>query len=243
MEDPRVYKQEERGSVCVTLVVHIDGILIGVKQKEWKTSVISSTKNSQQTSVKFRGTRVCHKRDWKGGTMYVNQTNFIDILLKWFQVADFSGIPASTSADLGSIKHGDTVVNRPYRSAVGGLMWLAGVTRADIANAARALARQCYDSCKRHWQGVLKVLAYLNRTRNYALTFTSGEMYCDADYAKKETDRRSVSGIAVMYGGVAVSSTSRTQHCVTLSTIEAESVAMAEGAKECMFVRSVLSSL
>ena len=35
--------------------------------------------------------------------------------------------------------------------------------------------------------------------------------------------------------------TSRTQHCVTLSTTEAEYVTMAEGAKEGLFVRSVLS--
>ncbi|CAM9967793.1 unnamed protein product [Sphacelaria rigidula] len=46
-----------------------------------------------------------------------------------------------------------------------------------------------------------------------------------------------------MYGGISVSSTSRTQHCVTLSTTEADYVAMAEGAKECMFFRSVPSSL
>ena len=31
--------------------------------------------------------------------------------------------------------------------------------------------------------------------------------------------------------------TSRTQHCVTLSTTEAEYVALAEGAKKGMFVR------
>ncbi|CAM9695537.1 unnamed protein product [Sphacelaria rigidula] len=46
-----------------------------------------------------------------------------------------------------------------------------------------------------------------------------------------------------MYLGVAVSSTSRTQHCVTLSTTDAEYVAVAEEAKECMFLRSVLSFL
>ena len=68
-------------------------------------------------------------------------------------------------------------------------------------------------------------------------------VYCDADYARKDMDRRSGSGVAAIYGGASVSSTSRTQHCVTLSTIKAEYVAMAEGAKECMFVRSVLSFL
>ena len=44
-----------------------------------------------------------------------------------------------------------------------------------------------------------------------------------------------------MLGGAAVYATSRTQHYVTLSTTEAEYVAMAEGAKEELFVRSVLS--
>ncbi|CAM9528299.1 unnamed protein product, partial [Sphacelaria rigidula] len=158
-------------------------------------------------------------------------------MLKRFEVTEFSDIPASVSADLGPVKQSDKVLDRTYRSAVGGLMRLAGVTRPDIANAARDLARQSHDSCERHWRGVLKVLAYLNTTR------TTLTVYCDADYAKKDTDRRSVSGVAVMYGGIAVSSTSRTQHCVTLSTTEAEYVAMAEGAKECMFVRSVLSFL
>ncbi|CAM9636354.1 unnamed protein product, partial [Sphacelaria rigidula] len=111
-------------------------------------------------------------------------------------------------------------------------MWFAGVTRPDIANAARYLARRSRDSFERHWRGVLKFSAYLNMTK------TSGEnvllVYCDADKAKKETDRRPVSGVAVMYGGVAVSSTSRTQHYVTVSTTEAEYVVKAEGAKECM---------
>ena len=38
-----------------------------------------------------------------------------------------------------------------------------------------------------------------------------------------------------------MNATSRTQHCVTLSTTEAEYVAHAEGAKDWMFVTSVLS--
>ena len=44
-----------------------------------------------------------------------------------------------------------------------------------------------------------------------------------------------------MMGNAAVYVTSRTQHCVALSTAEAEYVTLAEGAKEGMFVRSVMS--
>ena len=61
-------------------------------------------------------------------------------------------------------------------------------------------------------------------------------VYADTDYASEETVRRSIFGVAVMLGNAAVYATSRTQHCVRLSTTEAEYVALAEGAKEGMFV-------
>ena len=54
-------------------------------------------------------------------------------------------------------------------------------------------------------------------------------VYVDADYANKENDWRSVSGVAVMVGGTVVNASSTTQHCGTLSTSEAEYVAMAQG--------------
>ncbi|CAM9261968.1 unnamed protein product, partial [Sphacelaria rigidula] len=126
-------------------------------------------------------------------------------------------------------------------------MWLATVTRPDMANSVRALARQSHDTCERHWEAVVKVLKYLNKTKDFGLTFKRDHerlsVCCDADYAKRETDRRSVSGVAVMYGGVVVSATSRTQNCVTLSTTETEYVAMAEGVKEELFTKAVLTFL
>ena len=51
-------------------------------------------------------------------------------------------------------------------------------------------------------------------------------------------NRRLILGVAVMLGNAVVYATSRKQHCVTLCTTEAEYVALAEGAKEGMFVRS-----
>ena len=73
--------------------------------------------------------------------------------------------------------------------------------------------------------------------------WASGELvlYADADYASAVSDWRSVSGAAVMMAGVAVSWLSRTQKCVTLSTTEAEYVAMTDGLKEAIYVRNALS--
>lgn len=57
-------------------------------------------------------------------------------------------------------------------------------------------------------------------------------MFVDVDYASKATDRRSVSGAAVVCGGSPVTWLSRTQKRFTLSTIEAEYVTMNDGINE-----------
>ena len=56
----------------------------------------------------------------------------------------------------------------------------------------------------------------------------------DCDYASKAT-ARSVSGGAIMCAGACVCWFSRSQKCVTLSTTEAEYVALADTIKEAMF--------
>ena len=68
-------------------------------------------------------------------------------------------------------------------------------------------------------------------------TESSPCMYVDVDYANKDNDRRSVSGVAVMVGSTVVNASSTTQHCVTLSTSEADYVAMAQGAKTALFTK------
>ena len=69
------------------------------------------------------------------------------------------------------------------------------------------------------------------------------ETYVDADYAYKEEDRRSFSGMAVSCGGALVSWFSKTQTCATLFTTEAEYVAMADKVKEALYVRGILAFL
>ena len=56
--------------------------------------------------------------------------------------------------------------------------------------------------------------------------------FADADYASKSTDRRSVSGGAIIRGGGCVCWFCRTQKCVTLCMSEAENVAHGDAAKE-----------
>ncbi|CAM9711803.1 unnamed protein product [Sphacelaria rigidula] len=174
--DPCVFRMEDAGDVHVILVVHVDDILIsGTEENVGKVGEILNKNiptNNLGEATWYMGCAVY--RDWDRGTLSVTQTTFTDTLLKRFEVRGYSEIPASVSANLGPTTGEDTVVNRPYRNAVGGLMWLATITGPDIANSVRALARQSHDPCERHWEAVVKVLKYLNETKEFGLTFKKG---------------------------------------------------------------------
>ena len=116
-------------------------------------------------------------------------------------------------------------------------MWLANMTRPDITDAVRAVARFTNDPGNQHWKAARKILAYVAETRDVGLTYRRGSggrlsAYADSSFANKADDRKSVSGAAVLYGGTAVMWLSRTQRCVTLSSTEAEYVAIGECIKE-----------
>ena len=159
-----------------------------------------------------------------------------------------SDFRASQSKDLGPRRNEELLCDKSVRAAAGSLIWLGGMTRPDIANAVRAVARQAHDPAERHWRAIRKIIAYLNKTKDLGLVFVKDggrklSEYVDVDYANKDNDRRSVSGVTVMVGGTVVNASSTTQHCVTLSTSEAEYVAVAQGANTALFTKAVLDFL
>ena len=113
---------------------------------------------------------------------------------------------------------------------------------------ARAVARYVHESTERLWQAIIKMLSYLNGTKSLGITYVRGsglslDVYADADYANKDNDRRSVSGIAVPLGGTVVSHASKTQRVVSLPISEAEYIATGDGVNEALFVRAALSCI
>ena len=84
------------------------------------------------------------------------------------------------------------------------------------------------------------MIAYLKATKNLGVVFRRGrdlKLYLFADICN---DRRSVLGVAVMHGDAAVSTSSTTQHCVTLSTRKVEYDAMSHGANIALAIKAVL---
>ena len=87
----------------------------------------------------------------------------------------------------------------PFRELVGGLLWLTTSIRPDISNAVPSVARYCSAPKAIHWKSALDILAYINCTCGFGITYHRGstvsntlDVVPDAGYASKATKRRYV---------------------------------------------------
>ncbi|CAB1111183.1 unnamed protein product [Ectocarpus sp. CCAP 1310/34] len=134
----------------------------------------------------------------------------------------------------GGVDLEEPSVEYPFRSLVDSLLWIASLTRPDIAKSVRAVARYCSASKLIHWKAALGILGYAVRTSSLGISFQRGTVsgfsliaFVDTDYASRAADRGAIAWF------------SKTQKCVTLSTTQAEYVAMADMGKEILFLRQI----
>ena len=135
-----------------------------------------------------------------------------------------------------------------YQSAVGSLLYLAMWTRPDIAYAVGMVSKYCSKPSKEHWTAVKRIMHYLQGTVDYGLCYDKGSHskctgYSDADWAGDIDDRRSTSGYVFSMSGGAISWRSKRQTCVSLSTAEAEYIALASAAQEAVWLQRLLQDM
>ena len=123
----------------------------------------------------------------------------------------------------------------PYREAIGSLMYLANATRSDIAFAVNYLARKQLNPTEDDWSDVKRVFRYLRDTKNLGLEYMSNsdtlEAFTDASFRDNQ-DSTSTGGYLIKLYGDAIAWRSRKQSYVTLSTCQAEYLAMSDACQE-----------
>ena len=122
-------------------------------------------------------------------------------------------------------------------------------SRPDIALAVGKVAQHCSKPKMAHWSAVKRIMVYLKGTASHGISYHATGFpdlllsYSDSDYAGDLQSRRSTSGYLLMFHGGPITWASRRQSCVSLSTTEAEYVAMCEATKEVTWMRRLLSSI
>ena len=246
--DACVMRLIESGTVSIVTVVHVDDIFaVGRKARCDQFCEDLNRLVPINNLGELRWYAGCRfSRDLGAGTLTISQQAFAENTAEKFGVRSGRRNPLAKGLKLDEFDKTEPEGDWPFRELVGCLMWLANQTRPDIANAVRAVARYAHSPRGVHWRTAIGILEYVFSTSGFGITFQRGSglelvAYADADYASKATDRRSVSGGVVMCAGACVCWFSRTQKCVTLSTTEAEYVALADTIKEAIFLRYVWS--
>jgi hypothetical protein len=126
-------------------------------------------------------------------------------------------------------------------------MYLAVITRFDIAYVVAHLARfsskPTYQACL----AVSRVLSYLSKTAGRGIRYTGLALllqaYCDSDWATCVDTRKSVTGWVVFMAGAPVAWQSKLQAIVTSSSMEAEYLALYAVVCEIIWILQLLSSI
>jgi hypothetical protein len=201
-------------------------------------------------------------RDIAGRSIKVTQPVLIQSLADEFELPDkYFSIPAPAGDVLvGDDEEDETLdsdEHSKYRSGVGKLLHLAKWSRVDILNRVRELSRFMTSPKKSHMKAMLRCMRYVVDTpdrgvllkplrawdgKDRSFQFKVSGM-ADADYATDKETRRSVSGYCTFLEGALVSAKSRMQKCITLSTTEAEFMAMTDCAQDMLYIMRVLQSL
>jgi hypothetical protein len=127
-------------------------------------------------------------------------------------------------------------------------MYLAIATRPDIALAVQKLSQFMNYYCPIHWNTAKRVVRYLKGTRNLQLCLGGTNPsklvgFTDASYACCPDSGKSVGAYCFSLGAGMISWAARKQKTVAQSTCDAEYIACAEAARECMWLRMLTTEI
>ncbi|XP_055840140.1 uncharacterized protein LOC129907788 isoform X2 [Episyrphus balteatus] len=190
------------------------------------------------------------ERDGPQGSIAVHQRRYIEDLLTHWGMENCK--PASTPLASGTVlekcsKDNCAAVNiKDYQSLMGALNYLATISRPDLTHVVSKMSQFCSHPHHEHFIAAKHILRYLRSDSKVCLNYNgNNDLFCytDADWGSDATDRKSYSGYVVYFGGGPVAWESKKQHVIALSTMEAEYIAMCQGAKEVVFQRSLLAEM
>lgn len=233
---------------AVYFALFLDDGLIACKSKEVLKEILEKLRSEFDITLgdcsNFAGMQLSRDRETK--TMFLHQKAYTQKILRKFRMSEAKAVsvPADPNVTLQPVDSGDeSPSNVPYREAVGSLMFLAIVSRPDIAYAVNLVSRYLNKHGESHWRAVKRIFAFLVGTKNVGIMYRSGGSeselrgYSDADYASDLQTRRSTTWYVFSLSNGPVTWASQRQKLVVLSTTEAEYVAASAAAKEAIWLR------
>lgn len=187
------------------------------------------------------------------GNFELCQSEYIQRIASDFGLQDAKG--ANTPLDVGYYKSSaesssQLLSNENYQKLIGSLLYVSVNSRPDIAATISILSQKISNPSKEDWNQLKRVVKYLKSTSNLKLKLSNTANnqdgligYADANWAEDRNTRKSNSGYAFFYNGGLINWSCRKQTCVSLSSTEAEFVALSDACQEAIWLQRLLEDM
>jgi hypothetical protein len=204
------------GAQVVYLLVYVDDIILTASTPSLLHDVVDKLR--QAFAIKdigalhfFLGVQVC--RDDDG--FLLNQAQYTEDILERVGMANCK--PASTPVEATpklSATDGQPAEDGSFYCSITGALQYLTLMRPDIAYAVNQACLPMHAPHDVHWNLVKHILRYLHRTIHHGIRIsatpsTELKVYSDADWARCQDTRRSISGYCVFLGDSLVSWSSK----------------------------------
>jgi hypothetical protein len=254
-----VYKRSHGNDLALATTI-VDDIALATDTKEESDAITNELRKKYELTDGGDLTLMaaCRVTRWRNRrSLMLDQELYTTTLLRDFQMDTANGTltPFPSKCYLTRDMCPKTEEERteltkiPYRRLIGKLIYLVVASRPDIAWAVRELSKFVSNYGWDHWKAAKHLLRYLSGTRSRGLIFGNVDnpypifrTFTDSDWATGE-DRKSISGYIIMIGGGPVAWSSKQQAVIALSSCEAEYLSTSHGARETVWLKSLLDEL
>lgn len=180
----------------------------------------------------------------------LDQTKYLKTVLQKFNMSSCKPVktPLSVALNFEALNAEETC-NAPSRNLIGCLMYVMLCTRPDLSIAVNLLSRYQNKNNIELWKILKRVLRYIQDSINLKLIYIRNDYekvlvgYVDSDWGGSTTDRKSTTGyVFKLFHTCTVCWATKRQNSVATSTTEAEYMALYEGVKEALWLKSLLNS-
>ena len=235
----------------ILIFFYVDDIVLAYRKED--TATAQQLVRSLQQKYQFTGGNDLQWflgieviRDRSQRLIWLSQTAYLDKIVNLATTNPTAKVPMSAVKLLPYDGKAEPWSITAYQQKTGSILYAAVITRPDIAFAASQLVRFNNNPSPQHHKAADQVLYYLHNTRTLALQLGGADDYVvasDASFADNSLDRKSSQAYAMKLFGGLVGWRANKQDTVTTSTTEAELLALAQAAKESLFVSRLLTEL
>jgi hypothetical protein len=252
LSDPCAYIRRDGDEIAI-VTVWVDDLLLFATSMELMEKMKSDLRKEWQITdlgepSKIVGIEIMRRKD----SISISQRGYIEKILReeGMERCNPVAMPLDPNVKIEPNPDGNQGDrSNSYARLIGELQFISNATRPDIAYAVNRLAAYTANPSLQHSGMLKRILRYLAGTKDYAITYLANprvdhrlQGYADASFAGTES-YQSVSGYVFTLGSGAISWKSKKLKVITLSSTEAEYVALSEAAHEAIWLKNLLTEL